>query len=176
VFLNERGSCLKLGNVGLERDVASITKKHMLADTLIYMAPELVDGGDEGNDEENVTNKIDVWAFGCVLYEVVCLESAFKRNAKIFKIFRDIIEFEPVKLPENVHGVVRLVLSKTVMKKKPMERASADFLLSLLEKFKIDSEQTPVAGVLVDTLTPSSSSSSSSSNHDDSKLLDGEAG
>lgn len=163
--------------MGLERDVASITKKHMLADTLIYMAPELVDGGDDdGNDdEENVTNKIDVWAFGCVLYEIVCLESAFKRNAKIFKVFRDIIQCEPVKLPENVHDVVRLVLSKSVMKKKPVERSSADCLLSLLEKFKIDNEQTLAADVLVDTLT-SSSSSFSSSNHDDSKRFDGEAG
>jgi serine/threonine protein kinase len=122
-----------LGDLGLAREICDITNDNKLTGTTIYMAPELVDG------EEAYTAKIDIWAFGCVLYEIVCLKSAFTLYDKPKKIFDEILNKEP-ELPADYLStiyatrfpIIRNILNNSLMKKVAAKRASANFLLRIL--------------------------------------------
>ena len=48
--------------------------------TSSYRAPELVKTG-------TFTNKVDIWALGCILYEVVTLQKAFSSDNEVYDYF-----------------------------------------------------------------------------------------
>jgi serine/threonine protein kinase len=129
VFLNENE--IKLGDLGLARELDDIANDNRIAGTTIYMAPELVHG------KEAYTAKIDIWAYGCVLYEIVCLKSAFSPLSE--NVFADILNLAPA-LPTDLSTIyptrqfscIRNILDDSLMKKVPTERASANFLLRTL--------------------------------------------
>jgi serine/threonine protein kinase len=80
IFIN--GPNLVIGDLGQAKnfDMSVVNSKTMFG-TFPYNAPETF-------EDEGYTKKIDIWSFGCVLYEMIKLEKLFnqKGNAFLLKI------------------------------------------------------------------------------------------
>ena len=72
IFLHRR-DVIKLGDLGLSKYDHAVTsdKKHTVCGSPLYLAPEVHMGRD-------YSKKVDVWAIGCVLFEIMMLEHAFQ--------------------------------------------------------------------------------------------------
>jgi serine/threonine protein kinase len=84
-----------------------------LVNTLNYMSPELIKG-------EPVNNKTDIWSFGCILYEMLTLEKAFKRDTYL-EMANEIIKHD-----------LDLSLSRIGQKMKPILERYQVFMLPLV--------------------------------------------
>jgi serine/threonine protein kinase len=63
---------LKIGDLGFSKNVSKMSKKtSKCPGTVNYMSPELI------RQEVEYTNKIDIWALGCVIFEIVTLRILF---------------------------------------------------------------------------------------------------
>eukprot|EP01062_Namystynia_karyoxenos_P018885 TRINITY_DN17036_c0_g1_i1.p1 TRINITY_DN17036_c0_g1~~TRINITY_DN17036_c0_g1_i1.p1 ORF type:complete len:443 (+),score=124.66 TRINITY_DN17036_c0_g1_i1:89-1417(+) len=75
VFL-DRDNNVKLGDFGLARTLSDSQFAHTNVGTPYYMSPELTDGG-------AYDDKSDVWALGCVVYELCSLEPPFAASSQL---------------------------------------------------------------------------------------------
>ncbi|HYL36981.1 MAG TPA: protein kinase [Bryobacteraceae bacterium] len=82
------------------------TQAGTLLGTASYMAPEQARG-------KPVDKRADIWAFGCVLYEMLAGEKAFD-GEDVAEVLAAVIHKEPdlSRLPEQVRGVVERCLRK----------------------------------------------------------------
>lgn len=96
----------------------AITQAGILLGTAAYMSPEQARG-------RPVDRRADVWAFGCVLFEVLSGRRAFEGDDVTVTLAR-IVEREPDfgALPANVPERVRQAL-RACLQKDPQRRASA---------------------------------------------------
>eukprot|EP01060_Flectonema_neradi_P008649 TRINITY_DN16179_c0_g1_i1.p1 TRINITY_DN16179_c0_g1~~TRINITY_DN16179_c0_g1_i1.p1 ORF type:complete len:566 (+),score=73.42 TRINITY_DN16179_c0_g1_i1:31-1698(+) len=73
IFLNDK-SIIKLGDFGIAKVLAhTMQYARTFVGTPYYMSPELC-------QEKPYNNRSDIWALGCVLYELVMLRHAFEAN------------------------------------------------------------------------------------------------
>src|SRR5262249_19067392 len=81
-----------------------------LVGTPLYMAPELIQG-------KPADARSDIWAFGCVLYELLIARRAFGSGV-VFDVFTRIIEEDPdwTALPARTLAAVRLLLKRCLQK------------------------------------------------------------
>lgn len=96
----------KTSGPGLALDVsaAPITSPGVVLGTARYMSPEQVKG-------ENVDTRTDVWAFGCVLYEMLTARPAFAGRSVsevVAAVLRDDPDWQALPA-ETPHGVERLL-------------------------------------------------------------------
>ena len=62
---------IKIGDFGIAKQLNSVNEfTKTQSGTLLYMAPEIVKG-------EKYNNKVDIWALGCILYELCTLNYCF---------------------------------------------------------------------------------------------------
>jgi serine/threonine protein kinase len=93
----------------------TMTRPGVLLGTAAYMAPEQAKG-------KGVDKRVDVWAFGCVLYECLTGVRAF-RGESITEVLVRILESEPDwsllpnDLPANVRAVLEWCLRKDASKR-----------------------------------------------------------
>ncbi len=78
---------VKIGDFGVSKELTSTGE---MADTVIgtpcYMSPEIL-------SDQKYDAKSDVWALGCVLYELCTLKHAFDvRNGSVYALFRKICQ------------------------------------------------------------------------------------
>ena len=101
---------------GVEPDVsAAATETGFIIGTAAYMSPEQARGG-------SVDKRTDIWAFGCVLYEMLTGQQPFDADTSSDTIAR-ILEHEPAwdRLPSTVpQAIVRLL--RRCLSKDPAER------------------------------------------------------
>jgi eukaryotic-like serine/threonine-protein kinase len=100
-------------DVDADSDQATATTSHPwgpAAGTPAYMSPEQARGG-------AVDRRADVWAFGCVLYEMVTGRRAFE-GATASDVLARVLEREPEldALPRETPASVRRVLRRTLVK------------------------------------------------------------
>ena len=81
--------------------------------------------------ELTYTDKIDQWAFGCILYEMIKMKPLFEGT--IWRILNSINNFKPdnICLDVNVPLVFKHILSRAIVK-FPHERASVKELLEIV--------------------------------------------
>ena len=99
---------IKIGDFG----VAKILTKSGFAKTVIgtpyYLSPELC-------DEKPYNNKSDVWALGCILYELSTYKHPFNAKCQASLILK-ILEYQPNPIPkyysENLQKLIYLILDK----------------------------------------------------------------
>jgi eukaryotic-like serine/threonine-protein kinase len=94
------------------------TRAGMLLGTAGYMSPEQAKG-------KSVDRRTDIWAFGCVLFEMLTGKTAFEGETitdKLAAVVRGEPELE--KLPEKTPGSVREVLRRCLLK-DPKQRLQA---------------------------------------------------
>jgi serine/threonine protein kinase len=80
IFIN--GPNLVIGDLGQAKNVdMSVINSKTMFGTFPYSAPETF-------EDEGYTKKIDIWSFGCVLYEMIKLEKLFNQrgNTLLLKI------------------------------------------------------------------------------------------
>ncbi|XP_069487500.1 serine/threonine-protein kinase Nek1 isoform X3 [Ambystoma mexicanum] len=132
IFLTKNGT-VQLGDFGIARVLNSTVE---LARTCIgtpyYLSPEIC-------ENRPYNNKSDIWALGCVLYEMCTLKHAFEAgNMKnlVLKIIRG--SFPPVSLHYSYD--LRNLISQ-LFKRNPRDRPSVNsilekpFILKRIEKF-----------------------------------------
>ena len=79
--------------------------------TLLYMAPEILDG-------QPYNHRADIWALGCILYELCTLEKPF---AKLISIASG--QYKAI--PHSIHPVVSQCVPD-LLKVEPHRRLSND--------------------------------------------------
>jgi eukaryotic-like serine/threonine-protein kinase len=88
----------------------AVTRAGMILGTAAYMAPEQARGN-------TVDRRADIWAFGCVLYEMLTGRRAFG-GASTVEVISDVLKTEPewAALPAGVPTVVRSLLRRCLQK------------------------------------------------------------
>ena len=113
---------IKIGDFGISKQLKTHTKNATTKKgTFNYMAPELI-------KNEKYTNKIDIWALGCILYELCTLNQCFNGimelinieeknygkisskyyNKDLQNIIYALLEINPIKRP-NIEEVYNLI-------------------------------------------------------------------
>ena len=117
---------IKIGDFGISKILNETNYAQTYAGTLLYMAPEMING-------DKYTNKVDIWALGCIIYELCTLDYCFSDN-----IIPNIIN----KINSGKHGIIdtkyysdRLQnLIDLSLKKNYRERASIEDIIAILKK------------------------------------------
>lgn len=84
IMLDRTQKVVKIGDFGISKVLSSKSKANTVVGTPCYISPELCEG--KPYDE-----KSDIWALGCVLYEMASLRKAFDAAnlpALVLKIMR----------------------------------------------------------------------------------------
>ena len=109
-------STVKVLDFGLAKTAAAIapdadatspvTRAGMIVGTPAYMAPEQVQG-------KPIDKRVDIWAFGCVLYEMVTGEPPF-RGETISDLLAAVLTADPVwdRVPPSLQGLLRRCLER----------------------------------------------------------------
>jgi len=115
------------------------TMPGMILGTPAYMAPEQAKG--RGTDRT-----ADIWAFGCVLYEMLCGRPAFEGET-VGEILAEVLKSEPKweRLPQDTPAAVRRVLIRCLKKdQRARLRDIGDARLELTEAESNDPQQVSV--------------------------------
>jgi serine/threonine protein kinase len=86
------------------------TQQGVILGTAAYMSPEQARG-------ETVDKKADIWAFGCVLFEMLTGRATFEGRT-VSDVLASVIKSEPAwsRLPPNLHPRIRLLLERCLEK------------------------------------------------------------
>jgi serine/threonine protein kinase len=86
------------------------TLQGVILGTAAYMSPEQARG-------ETVNKKADIWAFGCVLFEMLTGRATFEGRT-VSDVLASVIKSEPEwkRLPPNLHPRIRLLLERCLEK------------------------------------------------------------
>ncbi len=86
------------------------TKQGVILGTAAYMSPEQARG-------ESVDKKADIWAFGCVLFEMLTGRATFEGRT-VSDVLASVIKSEPEwkMLPPNLHPRIRILLERCLEK------------------------------------------------------------
>ena len=86
------------------------TQQGIIFGTAAYMSPEQVRG-------ETADKRVDVWAFGCVLFEMLTGRRTFKARG-VSDVLASVLKVDPdwVSLPLNLHQRIRMLLQRCLEK------------------------------------------------------------
>ncbi|CAH1244165.1 NEK8 [Branchiostoma lanceolatum] len=104
ILLNRKKNVVKIGDFGISKILSSKSKAYTVVGTPCYISPELCEG-------KPYNQKSDIWALGCVLYELASLKRAFEAAnlpALVLKIMRG--TFAPIS-DRYSEDLRRLILS-----------------------------------------------------------------
>lgn len=110
IFLSGN-NCVKIGDFGISKVLETTCQNaNTVVGTPYYMAPEAC-------QSEPYTSKSDVWALGCILYELCTLKKPFEADnllGLVFKIVTDQPEPLDPKLPysNEIKKLIDLLLQK----------------------------------------------------------------
>ena len=101
IFLNSF-NILKIGDYGLAKSLNRTTQMAAThCGTLLYMAPELLNG-------KEYSHGADVWAMGCILYEIITLQQTFNSLSDII-----LVKYKPI--PVGLHPRTARIVSQILI-------------------------------------------------------------
>lgn len=107
IFLTRNRDHVKIGDFGISKILASKSKAFTVIGTPCYISPELCEG-------KPYNQKSDIWAMGCILYEMCALKRAFEAPtlpALVLKIMRGNFHPIPSHYSPNLKQFVANILS-----------------------------------------------------------------
>ncbi|BDA43378.1 probable serine/threonine-protein kinase Nek8 at C-terminar half [Coccomyxa sp. Obi] len=118
------GGIVKLGDFGISKVIsAEQNAAQTMVGTPYYMSPEILKGKGYGP-------KTDVWALGCILYEMCCLRKAFEA-ANLGAITIKIMSGKYAPIPGQYSNDMRLLVD-ALLKKDPSARPCMDDVMGLV--------------------------------------------
>jgi NIMA (never in mitosis gene a)-related kinase len=132
IFLTE-DDLIKVGDFGIAKalnDTADFAKTSV--GTPYFMAPEVIRG-------EKYQEKADIWALGCILYEIVTFKKPFDER-DISRVFEQITSKEFMPMPSHVDLNIKVLVSM-MLSKDPAQRptiweiANAPIVKQYIEQF-----------------------------------------
>ncbi|KAI8927193.1 kinase-like domain-containing protein [Entophlyctis helioformis] len=94
---------LKIGDFGISKIMSTKTKAETVVGTPAYISPELCEG-------KPYNEKSDIWALGCVLYEIVTLKKMFSAHnlpALVLKILKGVYDPIPTTFPSKLADLIK---------------------------------------------------------------------
>ncbi len=114
-----------------EADADQVTREGYALGTIGYMAPEQVRG------QRDIDPRADIFAFGCMLYEVVARQNPFEDTSPIETMHR-IMNFDPPPLPDPfIDAIVRRCLEKKPENRYPSMREVAQDLRTAITSTEV---------------------------------------
>ncbi|XP_061192835.1 serine/threonine-protein kinase Nek3-like [Saccostrea echinata] len=122
IFLTSK-SIVKVGDFGIARVLKDSSDLAVTTiGTPFYLSPEIC-------QKKPYNHKSDMWALGCVLYEMCCLSVPF--NAEdLQELILKILQENYKAIPRFLGSTLSLLIKK-LLDKNPENRPSADYILSL---------------------------------------------
>ncbi|OHT00183.1 CAMK family protein kinase [Tritrichomonas foetus] len=146
IFLFKNG-LVKIGDFGISREISDDALATTMIGTPYFMAPEILHGLPYGKPA-------DIWAAGCVLFELMTGDHAFTGITRD-ELFENIKYGETPKLPQRYSDSLKKLLLKMLEKDPALRPTAKDIiqipliqktLITLEKKIKIDpnySEKSP---------------------------------
>ena len=125
ILLNKTRKVVKIGDFGISKILSSKSKANTIIGTPCYISPELCEG-------KPYNQKSDIWALGCVLYELATLKRAFEASnlpALVLKIMK--ANFNPIseRYSEDFKKLVLSMLHLDPAKRPSLARIMAQPLI-----------------------------------------------
>ena len=121
---------IKIGDFGIAKKLKSKNEyAKTQTGTLLYMAPEII-------NDQKYNNKVDIWALGCIIYELCTLNFCFE-NTSIKKLIYTINESSYKKIDENIYGNEMQKLINLLLNKEYKKRPDAEQILIIIQKHLI---------------------------------------
>ncbi|MCQ2818018.1 MAG: serine/threonine-protein kinase Nek [archaeon] len=136
IFLNKNNDA-KIGDLGIAKKLIDTSYAHTFIGTPYYLSPELCK--DLPYDE-----KSDVWALGCIIYEMAALCHPFDSSSQL-GLYKKIIsenyeEIDDVYSPQ-LKKMINLLLQKDMSKRPKMRQViKMNFFISLAKQLNISIE------------------------------------
>ena len=138
-----KSKIIKLGDFGISKVLEeTYGKAETCVGTPYYMSPELVKG-------DPYNQKSDVWACGCVLFEILALKKVFQASNQL-KLITSILEKDVDEVSHTYSEETRRII-KWTLEKDPEKRPTTEELLELklFDGSKITISNTPRAPPLL---------------------------
>ncbi len=121
VVRNSPSWVIKLGDFGISKHVENNgTNLRTFLGTFDYMAPEFFDYVDDADEETSTyTNAVDLWALGCIIYQLYTHQVPFPSNSNLMPLKRYSMGKRPFPMEP-------LILNKVT-------KLAAEFIMRLLE-------------------------------------------
>ncbi|XP_026285227.1 serine/threonine-protein kinase Nek8-like [Frankliniella occidentalis] len=113
---------LKIGDFGISKVLTSQSKASTVLGTPSYLSPELCQG--QMYDERS-----DIWALGCILYEMLTLKKAFEAPT-LASLVMKIIHGQVTPIDRTKYSAGMEQLLHTLLRISPLDRPTAAMLLS----------------------------------------------
>jgi len=125
ILLDKKKEIVKIGDFGISKVLSSKSKAYTVVGTPCYISPELCEG-------KPYNQKSDIWALGCVLYELATLKRAFEAAnlpALILKIMRG--TFSPISshYSRQLQDLIRRMLHLDPTKRPTIAQIMAEPIL-----------------------------------------------
>ena len=92
-----------------------------------YIAPEII-------KEESITNKVDIWSLGCIIYELCSLELCFY-SENIICLNNKIINEKHPKINMKIYESEIQNIIDSCLNKEPKERPTIDQIYEIISKY-----------------------------------------
>jgi NIMA (never in mitosis gene a)-related kinase len=123
IFVSIEGS-LKLGDFGISKALSATNDVALTQiGTPYFMSPEVC-------NNEPYSNKCDIWALGCVFYELISFKKPFEANS-FFALAIKIMSERPAPLP-SIYSQNLTELIFTLLNKDPPSRPSCGKIFSMI--------------------------------------------
>lgn len=146
ILLDKKCETVKIGDFGISKVLASKSKAVTVVGTPCYISPELC-------ENKPYNQKSDIWALGCVLYELSTLRRAFEAQtlpALILRIMRG--TFEPIseKYSDNLRQLILRMLHLDPIRRPVIEQVMAQpFILSWIMTLYTDFGKIPCSSKVI---------------------------
>ena len=122
---------IKIGDFGESRRITESTKyAHSFKGTFNYMAPEMF------KKDRKYDNRVDVWSFGCIIYELCTLSICFDdEDDDILEIKRKIINENHGSIDLNYYNIELQNLIDLLLKKDYKQRPKIDEVYNLINQY-----------------------------------------